>query len=405
MIMNKTFSMFFFLRRKSKEPEGISPIYLRITLDGSNTEISTKRSIQNSKWDIRGQRHKGNTEDAKNLNYYLNTFKENIFKAYQNLLMNGEYVDVTLLKDTVFGKTNDRTIVPIFHEHNEKLKSLIGGEYAPATYQRYLTTLKYLVEFISYQYKKKDIEIRKIDHSFVTGFEYFLRTKKNCENNAAFKHVKNFGKIIRICIANGWLEKSPFLNYKTREKKVVPVFLLDNELSILMSKKIDIERLAQVRDIFVFSCFTGLAYIDIANLSHHHLSIGIDGRKWIFICRKKTQESSNIPLLPPANAIIEKYKNNMQCEIKGTLLPVLSNQRMNSYLKEIADICGIKKELTFHAARHTFATTVTLTNGVPIESVSKMLGHSSIKMTQHYAKILDKKVSQDLAGLQIKYAL
>lgn len=193
-----------------------------------------------------------------------------------------------------------------------------------------------------------------------------------------------------------------FLCYDSKFIEVKRDFLDEQELFRLANKEMEIERIAQVRDIFLFSCYTGLAYIDTKNLTHSNIRIGIDGNKWIFTSRQKTKSISNIPLLPQAENIIEKYKSDPHCVNSGSLLPVLSNQKMNAYLKEIADLCSIKKELTFHIARHTFATTVTLANGVPIESVSKMLGHKSIKTTQHYAKILDKKVGEDMKDLTSK---
>ncbi|MCS4304864.1 site-specific recombinase XerD [Chryseobacterium sp. BIGb0232] len=192
----------------------------------------------------------------------------------------------------------------------------------------------------------------------------------------------NFGKIIRNCLANGWIDKNPYLNYDSTFKN---------------------ERLSQVRYIFLFSCFTGLAYIDTQKLTQENINIGLDGSKWIFAKHQKTITNSNIPLLYQAEQIIEKYKNHPACLNKGRLLPVLSNQKMNVYLKEIADLCGINKELTYHIARHTFATTITLSNEVPIESVSKILGHKNIKRTQHYAKILYKKVSEDMILLKQKF--
>lgn len=198
------------------------------------------------------------------------------------------------------------------------------------------------------------------------------------------------------------LDKNPFVNYKAKVKEVERAYLVQEEIQAIVDKEFATERLNQVKDIFLFSCFTGLAYIDVKQLTRSNIGLGIDGGKWIFTNRQKTDTRSNISLLPIAEEILDKYKQHPQCLNEGKLLPVLSNQKMNSYLKEIADLCEINKELTFHIARHTFATTVTLTNGVPIESVSKMLGHKNLRTTQHYAKILDKKVSDDMKVLRTK---
>ena len=206
-------------------------------------------------------------------------------------------------------------------------------------------------------------------------------------------------------MANDWLDKNPFANYKSKVKEVERVYLSEEEIQNIIEKDFKTERLSLVRDIFLFSCFTGLAYIDVKNLTKSHISIGIDGEKWIFTHRQKTESASKIPILPLTQMIIDKYEDNPQSVNQEKLLPILSNQKMNAYLKEIATVCNIEKELTFHIARHTFATTVTLTNGVPIESVSKMLGHKNLRTTQHYAKVLDKKVSEDMKILRAKFPM
>lgn len=258
---------------------------------------------------------------------------------------------------------------------------------------------------MQWKYNISDIDITKIDHAFITDYEFWLRSVRNCVNNTAVKYIKNFNKIIKICLANDWLDKNPFANYKSKVKEVERLFLTEDEIQALMNKEFKTERLILVRDIFLFSCFTGLAYIDVKNLTKSHISIGIDGEKWIFTHRQKTESASKIPILPVTQMIIDKYKNHPECINKDKLLPILTNQKMNAYLKEIADICEIEKDLTFHIARHTFATTVTLTNGVSIESVSKMLGHKNLRTTQHYAKVLDRKVSEDMEVLRNKFKI
>lgn len=296
-------------------------------------------------------------------------------------------------------------LIPIFKDHNQKLKALQGSEYSKGTITRYETALKHTVEFLQWKYNKTDIEIKVIDNAFINEFEFYLRSVRKCNNNSAIKYVKsNFGKVVRLCVANGWLQRDPFINYASKMKEVNRQFLTEQELQTLSNKALMNERLRQVRDIFIFSCYTGLAYIDSANLTPQNIAIGMDGEKWIYTFRQKTDSRTNIPILPPAMAIIDKYKEHPICKVKNKLLPILSNQKMNAYLKEIATLCNINKELTFHIARHTFATTVTLSNGIPIETVSKMLGHSSIKQTQHYAKILDRKVSDDMKVLREKFS-
>ena len=206
-------------------------------------------------------------------------------------------------------------------------------------------------------------------------------------------------------MANNWIDRNPFSNYKAKVREVERVYLSEEEIQNIINKDFKTDRLSLVRDIFLFSCFTGLAYIDVKNLTKSHISLGIDGEKWIFTHRQKTETASKIPMLPITQMIIDKYEDHPECCNQNKLLPILSNQKMNAYLKEIAGVCEIEKELTFHIARHTFATTVTLTNGVPIESVSKMLGHKNLRTTQQYAKVLDKRVSEDMMILRDKFKI
>lgn len=402
--MNKTFSLLFYVKKSKKKSDGTAPVYLRITIDGRVVEISSKRYINPEKWNPTAQKLDGTGPDVKSLNAYLKTLEQKVYNAHHELLKDLPSVSADALKEKLVGKEEKaRTLISIFQDHNRKMESLLGEEYAPGTLERYKTSLSHTREFIQWKYNVSDIDIRKIDHAFITEYEFYLRSIRKCNNNSAVKYIKNFGKIIRLCIANGWLDKNPFVNYKSKVKEVERAFLTKEELEVLAVREFTMERLSQVRDIFLFSCFTGLAYIDVKQLTRQQIGIGIDGEKWIFTNRQKTDTRSNIPLLPTAIAILDKYKDHPQCLNEGRLLPVLSNQKMNAYLKEIADLCDINKELTFHIARHTFATTVTLSNGVPIESVSKMLGHKNLRTTQHYAKILDRKVSDDMRILREKF--
>jgi site-specific recombinase XerD len=344
---------------------------------------------------------KGTSEEARTINGHLENLKALVLKSESNLLKKDIPINDETFKNEMFGtKERRRMLVPIFEEHNRKIKELLGTEYAPGTLERYRTSLKHTQDFIFWKYKISDINIDNIDHAFITEYEFYLRSVRKCNNNTAVKYVKNFHKVINICLANGWLIKDPFANYKSKIKEVIREYLSTEEIETMMNKKFVSNRLEIVRDIFVFSCFTGLAYIDVKQLTPNHISFGIDGDKWIFKNRQKTDTASKIPLLPIALSIVNKYASHPICLNEDRLLPILSNQKMNAYLKEIADVCGINKELTFHIARHTFATTVTLSNGVPIETVSKMLGHTNLKTTQHYAKILDKKVSEDMKILR-----
>lgn len=399
--MNKTFNLLFFVKKNKIRTNGTAPIYLRITIDGKAAEIAAKRYIDPKKWDNKSQKAVGNSQEAKTLNSYLKTLEQKVYDFHYLMLKEEDFVTAESLKSKLLGTdVTTRMLIPIFQEHNDKVEALVGQDFAPGTLERYKTSLKHTQEFLNWKYKVSDIDITKIDHVFIMDYDFWLRSVRKCANNTAVKYIKNFKKIIRLCMANGWLSKDPFLGYKAKLKVVERPYLAKEEIQAVYEKEFASDRLSQVRDIFLFSCYTGLAYVDVKQLSKSNINTGIDGNQWIFTRRQKTDTSTRVPLLPLAQELVLKYENHPQCVNSDVLFPVLSNQKMNSYLKEIASVCGINKDLTFHIARHTFATTVTLSNGVPIESVSKMLGHTNIKTTQHYAKILDKKVSYDMVNLK-----
>lgn len=402
--MKAKITLHFYAKSTKANGTGLIPIYVRLTVDGKRFEYSTKKFIEPSKWSNELSKMKGNSEEARSINSLLDFTKNRINEIQFELLKDGISPNIEEFKNKLLGiKEREHHLIPIFKEHNRKIKELLGIEYALGTLERYETSLKHTKDFLSWKYNLTDINIEKIDHSFITEYEFYLRSERKCANNTAVKYIKNFHKIINQCLANGWLIKDPFVNYKSKVKEVVREYLSEIEIEQLINKEFKSERLELVRDIFVFSCFTGLAYVDVKQLTLDNISIGIDGDKWIFKNRQKTDTTSKIPLLPTAQEIINKYSEHPVCKNEKRLLPILSNQKMNAYLKEIADVCEINKDLTFHIARHTFATTITLSNGVPIETVSKMLGHTNLKTTQHYAKILDKKISEDMMILKSKF--
>ncbi len=401
--MNTNLNLSFLLKVSKKDALGNAPIYARITINGVRTEFTIKRTLHPSKWIPKAGVAKGTTEDVRTLNSYINTVRGKIFEHYNQMLITGKHITPETLKNAYYGITEKgKTLVEVFEYHNKQVKSLVGKDYAEGTHERYCTALAHCKAFLKHKYNVSDIPIAQINYEFITELEFYLKTVKNCSHNTAIKYITNFKKIIRIAIGNGWLDKNPFINYKISIHEIERDFLTEGEIQAITDKEFATPRLDQVRDIFLFSCFTGLAYADVQKLSKNHLVIGMDGDKWIKINRTKTDTRSSIPVLPMAQSILDKYSNNPKCLTENKLLPVLSNQKMNNYLKEIADVCYINKIITFHLARHSFATTVTLSNNVPIESVSRMLGHKNIRTTQHYAKIIDKKVSADMQLLKTK---
>jgi site-specific recombinase XerD len=402
--MKHKMSILFYVKSSKASKNGLLPIYQRITINGNRIELSTSRTVEKAKWNTAAGKVKGNSEEARLINSHLDLLKHNIYETEKWLINNGHEINAQNIKNKLTGiDDNQRMLLTIFEDHNKRMKDLIGKEFSINTHKKYITAISHTREFLKSQYRINDIAISKVDIAFINDFDFYLRNNKNCNNNSTIKYIRNFGKIIKQSYVNGWIEKDPFLSYKGKVREVERVYLSQEEIETIINKELAIKRLELVRDMFVFSCFTGLAYIDVFNLSKANIIIGIDGEKWISTHRQKTESASKIPILTVTQMIIDKYENHPQCLSNNKLLPILSNQKMNAYLKELADLCNINKELTFHIARHTFATTVTLTNGVPIESVSKMLGHKDLRTTQHYAKVLDKKVSEDMKILKDKF--
>jgi len=401
--MSTNYSLLFYLKKPKNYVSGAKPIYMRITIDGSVCEISTGKSCEPIRWNSKANRSKGNTEEVKTLNSYLEMLNLKVAALHLEILKMGEIPTIELLKSKITGKTeNQKTLLSVLKDHNFKMESLLGNGFRENTLKGYRTTYSHLESYITKQFSTTDIELHKIDHSFVVGYEYYLRSEKGCSDISAAKYMKHLRKIINLSLAHGWIATNPFKFYKTHAKPKEKSYLNRDELKRIENKKLDILRLQHVRDIFVFCCYTGLSYADVTKLCRDNIEVGIDNRFWIKIRRQKTNTMSSIPILPKALEILETYRDYPPCESNNLMLPILSNQKMNSYLKEIADLCGITKELTFHIARHTFATTITLSNGVPIETVSKMLGHLDIRTTQHYAKLLDNRISNDMETLIAK---
>lgn len=400
-MLGKSFSLLFYLKKPKDYVSGDMPVYMRITVDSVAKEMTTARKCDPDCWNTETERATGKKEETRELNNYLNTYQMKVYEARRSLMEAGKPVTAETIKNLLTGVSEKpMLILEIFQNHNDQMAALVGREYSPATLQRYKTSLEHTRSFIQWKYRAKDFDIKNIDYEFIADYEFWLKSVRKCNHNSTMKYLANFKKVVNKCLRSGWLNKDPFVGFKMTKREVERVALTKEELQAIADKTFATERLEQVRDIFLFCCFTGLAYADINKLKRSEIGIGIDGGKWIFTHRQKTDTASRIPLLPSSLAILEKYNNHPHCTHEDKVLPVLTNQKMNAYLKEIADVCGIKKNFTFHIARHTFATTVTLSNGVPIETVSKMLGHKNLRTTQHYARIVDRKVSDDMLALK-----
>jgi integrase len=400
-MLEKSFGLLFYLKPAKNQKGNVRYVYLRITVQGKVAELSTKKLWSTRHWNSIAGRATGNKEDTRTLNAYLDMLAAKVHQAKKMLIEDDIKVTAEALKNILLGKSNEtRTILEVFQYHNEQMEALVGKEFAPLTLSRYKTALEHTRSFIEWKYKMDDRQIRDLDFEFISEFSFWLRSERGCNHNSAIKYMSNLKKIVLICVNNKWLKNDPFQGFKLTKKEVVKNPLSRAELQRLTEKEFEMDRLCNVRDIFLFSCYTGLAYVDVKQLKRTDIVTGMDGDLWIDTTRQKTDSATRIPLLPTALEVMKKYEDDPLCSNRGVVLPVLSNQKMNAYLKEIATLCGISKTLTFHIARHTFATTVTLSNKVPIETVSKMLGHRSLKQTMIYAKILDVKISEDMKALK-----
>ncbi|MEX2230576.1 MAG: site-specific integrase [Cyclobacteriaceae bacterium] len=398
-----TYTIIARLKKEKRLKTKRALIMIRLTVNGQRSEISIKRRIDPERWDSHANRVKGNKEDAKEINSLIDTLILKLNKIYNKLVENDEIVTATRIKDIYLGKdVRNRTLLEVFKLHNEMVKSRVGVDFSTSTYTRYQTTFDHVSNFLLHQYKLNDILLKQIQYPFITDLEHYLKTNRKCNHNSTQKYIRNFRKIINNAIKNDWLDKDPFKAYRVKLKDTKRVFLTKEELTALEEKQFAINRLDQVRDVFVFCCYTGLSYVDVEKLTPKGIVKGHDGEYWISVDRTKTGSPSSVPILPKALRIIEKYKDDPRMINTGRLLPVISNQRINAYLKELASLTGIEKKLTFHAARHTFATTVTLSNGIPIETVSAMLGHKNFRTTQIYAKVVQEKISRDMQALKEK---
>lgn len=401
--MNSTFGVLFYLKVQKVSAQGKMPICARVTVNGKRTEISVKRSVTASEWDAKKGMPRGSRKEIAELSMFLSQFKAKIISIYQQMLLSDDVIDGPAIRDKMMGTGKlAPTLLALIEHHNEQQEPKL----ASGTMKNYHTTQRYIKKFLMEKYYRTDIILSELNYRFILDFESYLFNhvpkdhQKPLNNNGIMKHIERLRKMINMAVMLDWLPKDPFASFKKHFDKVERQCLTGKELTGLVNKQFSIERLRHVRDMFLFSCYTGLAYIDLAELTPSNIITGIDGGLWISTSRAKTDTVVRVPLLPQATALVEKYREDPRAQNNGTVFPVISNQRMNGYLKEIADICGITKTLTFHIARHTFATTVTLSNGVPIESVSKMLGHTSIRTTQIYAKVVEQKLSEDMRNLE-----
>lgn len=403
-----TFGVHYVLRANKKDRNGLSPVYARITVNGTRCEMAIKHYLSPNDWDIGKGMAKPKSQELKQFNAYLEEVRGKLARCYRELQMRDCLLSASAVKNAMLGdgkpETPSRSLLWLITQHNTMMAQVLK----PGSMKNYFTTERYLKAFLQKQFKVADILLTQLNYEFITNFEFFVRTTPlkdfdPCENNGTMKHLERLKKIITWAVKNEWVDKNPFINYKLKFKRKEREFLTEQELSAIESKILVNQALQRTRDLFVFSCYTGLAFVDLMNLQRHQIFCGNDDLQWIKTTREKTDTVVNVPILSPALAILQKYQAIDKTDHTDNIFPKITNQEINRNLKIIAEICEIKKYLTFHLARHTFATTVTLMNGVPIETISKMLGHTKLNTTMIYARVTQTKIGVDMRVLQEKF--
>jgi len=404
MRTQNTFSTLFWLQ-SSRAINDEALLYARITVNRRRVNISLKRKVPLSRWDNKKKKVRGNSNEARQINNYLSQVQTQLFQSFQDLKFKGDLITAELIKAQYLGENdNSKTLQNLLEYHTQKTEKTL----AIGTLKNFGVTLRYINKYLSNVLNTSDIFLKELDYKFFCDFSNFLSCfwpkghPKAMSNNTVMKHIQRFRKIVTLGYHIEWIDRDPFVRWKPIYEKRERPYLSDNELSNIETHDFLIARLERVRDLFVFSCYTGIAYVDIMSLTNNNILKGIDGNDWIFTNRQKTKSPVKVPLLAKAKILIDKYQNHPMTQVTETLFPVITNEKVNYYLKEITKAVGLKKNLTFHMARHTFATTVTLSNGVPIETVSKLLGHSKIATTQIYARVIERKVSEDMELLKKK---
>jgi integrase/recombinase XerD len=380
-------SILFLLQKVRINKQGKCPIRCRVTYLKTRKIFSTGLFINPDYWDSGKQKASPPSTESITLNNKLSLIYHQIDRAFLMLqiLPNDFDVDDIYRKYKGEDSKEEITILGAYDLHNSKTEKLIGIDFNQLSWSRYVQSRRKVALFITKFYKRKDVRLNDLDLKFIQDLEYFFKTELKLKQATVYRSIQRVKKIIQFAISENYLQKDPFHLYKNKKHKTIIVYLTDEELKQLEKHTFSQPRLQQVKDLFIFCCYTGLAYAEMSSLTTKNIEIGFDGNEWIQMIRKKTNRKIAVPVLPKAKEILEKYNNE---------LPTISNQKFNSYLKEISALLSIDKKLTHHIARKTIATTVLLYNNVPMEIVSELLGHSNMNVTQsHYGKVVQKKVS------------
>jgi integrase len=407
--MENNIKITFWLYKSKKNSKNLVPVYLRVTLNYDHFFKSTGIYVNSSDWDKKAMRIKGTTPEVNASNASLDAIRVKVMQIGNQLSVCGKPFNIHTIHKTLDGKdTKQITLMRVYEEQLSEMKKLKGKDFAPSTIIKYKNTQLRLKQYIKYKYHRGDMYLYELNYQFMRDFETYLKDKFENANVTCYKHYQRFTRVIHQAMHKGYLDKYPFENYKIKLQKKKIQYLTQEEINRIDQTNFKVERLNIIRDIFVFCIYTGLAYAEVESLTPDNVTKGIDGELWLNIHRKKTKKEYQVPLLPKALEILEKYKNNPVCLKKGKCLAVPSNVKFNAYLKEIGDIAGIPKNkpLVTHLARKTFATTIALTNGMNIGVLSKILGHNSIKVTlDSYGTIIDELMLRNVKELKEKLSL
>lgn len=363
-----SFNVLFFIKKAKLLKNGEASVCMRITVNGARVENNIRKSIESALWNQAKECAKGKSRKSCDLNAYIEDARIKLHQTFNELEEQGQFITARLLQEKFFGQDQVpevvRTLIQTIQEHNDQCRELVGKDYALITVRRYESCKRYLAELIKQKYGKEDLPLSEVNGELVRAFEFYLKTEKECQQNTVIRYMKCLKKITNLALANEWITKDPFIGIKFHEKEVIREFLTMDELLTIYHKEFPLERITIVRDVFIFAAFTGLAFIDIQQLAPEHIVEDSNGNLWIRKPRQKTKNMCNIPLLDIPLEILHKYAKHPACQKKNCLLPVPCNQKMNSYLKEIADLCLINKTLTTHVARHNDISFCLKTNGL-----------------------------------------
>ncbi|MDH7912092.1 site-specific integrase [Winogradskyella sp. SYSU M77433] len=400
--MNKSkLNILFYLKRKKSKSIINTTILCRMTYLKKRKQFSTGQFLNPKNWNSKQQCVEPPEPDAELINTQLSLIKTKLSQAFLFLQVKGSEFDVDDIYKQYKGETPKKEfgVIEVYNLHSDRIKKLVDIDIKEVTYSKYIESGRHLKSFIKYKYKSNDIKLKTLKSSFLEHYEYYLKTEKKFQQSTLNKAIQRFRKVIKFAVSEDYLDKDPFILYRAKRVKKKVLFLSPEQLKKLEKTEFKIKRIQQIKEMFIFCCYTGLGFTEMKNLKKKDIAIDFDGELWLTVNRFKTNRSYKVPLLPKAQEISKKYNTDNSAYV----FPSISNPNFNAYLKEIADIVGIEFNLTHHIARKTFASTVLLYNNVPIEVVSKLLGHSKIQTTQDsYGEIVEKRISLEMDKLKGK---